>query len=242
MKKLTKAIALAGVMTAGVTGSQFAQAEVEVSASASVASMYLWRGMDLGNGSPAVSGDITVSTGGAYATMWTSSGDSAAGNEYDLALGYGGELEGFSYDVSIWTYVYPSAGNFAYYDPTDEDDNDIPDILESDTSGNTFSLSEMIVSLGYEGASFSYYYPVSSNPNDYSYMTLGYGAGAFSGMVGITMVEDDDGEDAGYTHLDLSYAFNDSLSFTASKVVAEDEEDSYDDDLKFVVSYSLPIE
>ncbi len=227
MKKLTKAIALAGVMTTGLTGAQLAQAEVDVSASAAVASMYLWRGLDLGNGSPAVSGDITLSTGGAYATMWTSSGDSAAGNEYDLAVGYGGEMEGFSYDVSVWTYVYPSAGNF-------EED--------ADTSGNTFDLSELIVSLGYEGASFSYYYPVSSNPNDYSYLTLGYGMGAFSATAGVTMVEDDAGEDAGYTHLDLSYAYNDNLSFTASKVVAEDEEDSYDDDLKFVVSYSLPID
>mgnify|MGYP000442233628 CR=1 FL=1 len=236
MKKLTKAIALAGVMTTGLTGAQLAQAEVDVSASAAVASMYLWRGMDLGNGSPAVSGDITLSTGGAYATMWTSSGDSAAGNEYDLAVGYGGEMEGFSYDVSVWTYIYPSAGNFPYAVTADDEVDDV------DTSGNTFDLSELIVSLGYEGASFSYYYPVSSNPNDYSYLTLGYGMGAFSAMAGITMVEDDAGEDAGYTHLDLSYAYNDNLSFTASKVVAEDEEDSYDDDLKFVVSYSLPID
>ncbi|MAX87012.1 MULTISPECIES: TorF family putative porin [Thalassolituus] len=244
MKKLTKAIALAGVMTTGLTGAQLAQAEVDVSASAAVASMYLWRGQDLGNGDAAVSGDITLSSGGAYAGMWTSSGDSAAGNEYDLYVGYGGEMEGFSYDVSVVTYVYPSAGNFSYVDTTDEDGNGIADVLESeqDTSGNTFDLSELIVSLGYEGASFSYYYPVSSNPNDYSYLTLGYGMGAFSAMAGITMVEDDAGEDAGYTHLDLSYAYNDNLSFTASKVVAEDEEDSYDDDLKFVVSYSLPID
>ena len=189
-------------------------------------------------------GDITLSSGGAYAGMWTSSGDSAAGNEYDLYVGYGGEMEGFSYDISVWTYVYPSAGNFSYVDTTDEDGNGIADVLESeqDTSGNTFDLSELIVSLGYEGASFSYYYPVSSNPNDYSYLTLGYGMGAFSAMAGITMVEDDAGEDAGYTHLDLSYAYNDNLAFTASKIIDEETEDSMDDDLKFVVSYSLPID
>ncbi|HCG80509.1 MAG TPA: histidine kinase [Oceanospirillales bacterium] len=240
MKKLTKAIALAGVMTTGLTGAQLAQAEVDVSASAAVASMYLWRGLDLGNGSPAVSGDITLSTGGAYAGMWTSSGDSAAGNEYDLYVGYGGEMEGFSYDVSVLTYVYPSANNFTYVDPSDEDENGVADVLESDqdTSGNTFDLSELIVSLGYEGASFSYYYPVSSNPDDYSYLTLGYGMDAYSATVGVS---NSDADSDKYVHLDLSYAYTDNLSFTASKVV-DAELDETEDDLKFVVSYSLPID
>jgi len=110
MKKLTKAIALAGVMTAGMTAatSTFAE-EVEVSASATVASMYLWRGQDLGNGAAAVSGDLTASIAGAYAGVWTSSGDNKFGNEYDLYVGYGGEVENFSYDVSLWSYVYPGS-------------------------------------------------------------------------------------------------------------------------------------
>lgn len=219
MKKLTKAIALAGVMTTGLTGAQLAQAEVDVSASAAVASMYLWRGQDLGNGAAAVSGDITLSSGGAYAGMWTSSGDTAAGNEYDLYVGYGGEVEDFSYDLSVWTYVYPG------------DD-------EANGEGNTFDLSEVIASVGYMGASFSYYYPVSSNPDDYSYLTLGYGMDAYSATIGMAM----DDVDGGYTHLDLSYAYNDNLAFTASKIIDEETEDSMDDDLKFVVSYSLPID
>ena len=72
MKKLSQAIALAGVMTAGLTAVSTAQAEVEVSASASVANMYLWRGQDLSgsSGVPAVSGDLTVSASGAYAGVW----------------------------------------------------------------------------------------------------------------------------------------------------------------------------
>jgi uncharacterized protein (TIGR02001 family) len=79
MKKLSQAIALAGVMTAGLAAVSTAQAEVEVSASATVASMYLWRGKDLGNGAAAVSGDLTVSASGAYAGVWTSSGDTSWG-------------------------------------------------------------------------------------------------------------------------------------------------------------------
>ena len=222
MKKLTKAIALAGVMTTGLTGAQLAQAEVDVSASAAVASMYLWRGLDLGNGDAAVSGDITLSSGGAYAGMWTSSGDSAAGNEYDLYVGYGGEVEDFSYDLSVWTYVYPG----------DDAAND---------EGNTFDLSEVIASVGYMGASFSYYYPLAGDGNDdYSYMTLGYGMGAYSATVGISD-DNEDNEGNIYTHVDLSYAYTDSLAFTVSKVVSA-ELDETEDDTKFVVSYSLPID
>jgi len=231
MNKLSQAIVLATAMTAGLAAVNTAQAEVEVSASAAVSSMYLWRGMDLGNGAAAVSGDLTVSASGAYATVWTSSGDSTAGNEYDLALGYGGEAGDLSYDVSVWTYVYPSANNYPYAIADDASAG------TEDTSGNTFSLSEAIVSLGYMGASFAYYYPVSSNPSDYSYMTLGYGMDAYSVTVGMAS----DSVDSGYTHVDLGYAYNDNLSFTLSKIVDQETDDTYDDDLKVVVSYSLPI-
>ena len=218
MKKLTKAIALAGAMSVAA----FAQADdhgVEVSASAAVSNMYLWRGQDLGNGAAAVSGDLTVSMGGAYAGVWTSSGDTAAGQEYDLYVGFGGEVEDFSYDISAWTYVYPG------------DD-------AANGEGNTFGLSEVILSGGFMGASASYYHTVSSNPDDYSYLTLGYGVDAYSVTLGMAM----DDVDGGYTHIDLGYAYNDSLSFTLSKIIDEETEGSTDDDLKIAVTYSLPID
>jgi len=71
----TLGLAVAGSMMA----TQQAVAEVDVAASAAVSSMYLWRGQDLGNGSPAVSGDIVASTAGAYAGIWGRGGDSATG-------------------------------------------------------------------------------------------------------------------------------------------------------------------
>jgi len=46
------------------------------------------------------------------------------------------------------------------------------------------------------------------------------------------------------THFDLTYAFNENLSFTVSKVLDDDAEDTAepkDEDAIFVVSYSLPI-
>ena len=237
MKKLSQAIVLASAMTAGLVAVNTAQAEVEVSASATVSSMYLWRGMDLGNGSPAVSGDLSVSAEGAYAGVWTSSGDSSLGNEYDLYVGYGAEIGDFSVDVSLWTYVYPSANAFPYANMEDSDVD-----AGVDTRGNTFDYSDAIISLGYAGASFTYYMPIGAESNDdYSYFTLGYGYEAFSATVGFA----DDG-DENYTHLDLGYAYNDNLSFTLSKVVDQSldldkGEDGVDEDLKVVVTYSLPI-
>ncbi|MGB1092592.1 MAG: TorF family putative porin [Oceanobacter sp.] len=223
MKKLSQAIVAATALTAGIAGVQTANA-VEVSASAAVANMYLWRGQDLGNGAAAVSGDITVSEGGLYGGVWASSGDTTYGQEYDLYVGYGGEADALSYDVSLLSYVYPG------------DDG-------ANGEGNTFGLTDLVVSLGYDAFGFSYYYPVSnSNPDSAYYATLSYGMGDYGLTVGKA---GDDVANSGYFHVDLSYAYNDSLGFTVSKIVsdeAEDTADEMDDDIKFVVSYSLPIE
>jgi hypothetical protein len=229
MNKLTQAIALATAMTAGLTATTATQAEVEVSASAGIANMYLWRGNDLGGvtddsgnvsgGVPAISGDLSVSAAGAYGGVWTSSGDAASGQEYDIYAGYGGEAGALSYDVSIWAYVYPDGG------------------VSDGTFGDN---SEIIVSLGAAGASVGIYKQVGDAvDNDNMYYTLGYGMDAFSGTVGIT---DAAAKGADYTHFDLSYAYNDNISFTVSKIVDQETEKALDEDTKFVVSYSLPIE
>ena len=225
MTKLSQAIALATAMTAGLVGTTTAQAEVEVSASASVANMYLWRGTDLGaQGVPAISGDLSVSSGGVYGGVWTSSGDSSAGQEYDLYVGYGMETGDVALDISYWSYIYPG----------DEGD-DIAD------------LHEIVASAAYKGASLGVYYNIDQDEDegtDYIYTTLSYGVDKFSATYGMTTFSDT--EDSDYAHLDLSYAYNDNISFTLSQVVSsdldEDENDAPDRSPKVVVSYSLPIE
>lgn len=227
MTKLSQAMILAGAVTMGVAGSAVAQAEVEISASAAVSNMYLWRGQNLGslgeddqaNGVPAVSGDLIVGAGGAYAGVWTSSGDAALGQEYDLFVGYAGEAGDFSYDLSVWTYIYPDGGE------------------SNDTFGDS---SDIILGLGYQDASVGIYKQVGDEAdNDDIYYTLGYGIGSVSATVGIFDIGADDSD---YTHVDLSYAYNDNLSFTVSKIVDQEEDDTYDDDTQVVVTYSLPIE
>jgi uncharacterized protein (TIGR02001 family) len=228
MTKLSQAIALATAMTAGLAATATTQAEVEVSASAAVANMYLWRGQDLGavtnagkstGGVPAVSGGIQADVAGAYAGAWTSSGDANLGQEYDIYAGYGGEAGALSYDVSIWTYVYPDGGA---------------------TNGTFGDNSEVIISLGAAGAAVGIYKQVGDvEDNDNMYYTLGYGMGSFSGNVGIA---DAGAKGKDYAHLDLSYAYNDNISFTVSKIVDQEVKKTLDEDTKFVVSYSLPIE
>lgn len=222
------AVALAGAVTVA------SPALAEVSASAAVSNMYLWRGIDLGNGSAAVSGDLVYSQGGAYGGVWISSGDDTLGNEYDFFAGYGGEAGDFTYDIALWNYNYSDdglAGNGF----------DISD----DTTGE---LSEVIVTVGYAGISLSYYDNIAG-ATGYSYTTLSGSMGKFSATVGYhDLDEAGPTQSDSMTHLNVSYAFNDNLSFTASKVIAQDcdKDDTgcsgtVDEDLKFAVVYSLPI-
>ena len=257
---ISKAVRLAtlGLTAAGAMAvSQTTMADVDVSASAGVASAYLFRGVDLGDGNAAVFGDITASAGGAYASVWASSGDAELGSEYDLILGYGMEMGDFSVDAGVVNYLYPS----------------------DDASDSIGDFSEVYLNIGFGAVGFSYSDNVAGG-NGYEYYALSAEHGSFSAVLGYADIQDKaeflgEKADADYTHLDITYAYNDNLSFTISKVVDFDDDldannsgnleaaataadvatgggstaaaDQFsdltfiDDDLLFVVSYSLPI-
>lgn len=225
--KLTKR-ALTSAVAASVlaTGAIAPMAHAEVSASVGVASTYLWRGIDLGSGTPAVSGELGYATAGFYTGIWGSSGDTGAGTEYDLFVGYGtsfGEDDLFSIDVSLWNYVYPTV-------PGEPD---------------FFDLSELVVAFGVGPVALTIYENVAG-ASGYRYATLGGTWGDFALTVGVhdnhrysqRHPDDDDIVDSRPVHVDLTYAYNDNLSFTFSQFVADEPAD---DNLKFVVSYSMPI-
>ncbi len=191
-------------------------AEIEVAGSVGVASAYLWRGQDLGDGSPAVFGDVVASMGGAYGGIWGSSGDDASGNEYDLFAGYGMEMGDISVDLSVWNYMYPDLG---------------------ESQGTFADLSEIILAVGFGPVSVTYYDNIAGD-NGYTYLTVGAEFGAFSATYGTTSNDDSDND---YSHVDLGYSYNDNLSFTLSQVVDQDDYEGVDDDLNFVVSYSIPL-
>ena len=208
-------------------------ANAEVSASVGVANMYLWRGYDLGTGDAQVSGDLSYSNSGFYTGVWAASGDSVAGTEYDLYVGYGMEVAGVSIDLSVWNYMYPSSS----FDEDPEDGIEDPNILD-DFGG----LSDAVLSLGFAGLSVTAYDNIAGGSGN-AYYTISYGYDAFSILVGKHDLrgpdKDEDGLPTGNSmaHIDLSYAYNDNLTFTISQQVDKET----DDDPKVIVSYSLPI-
>lgn len=222
-KKVVLRSSVLAVALASVAGF-VAPASADVTAAASVANMYLWRGLDLGNGTPAVAGEVRYTQSGFYTGLWGSSGDDANGTEYDIFAGYGGEVSGFKYDLSVWNYMYPSAE-----EPTPLDDFG--------------GLSEVVLSLGYGPVSFAYYDNVAGGQG-YEYYTLGAAVGSFAATLGYHDPLEEEGltYDQDMMHLDLSYAFNERIKFTLSQVVDSDEEAEYDEDLKFVFAYTLPID
>ena len=233
-----------GVAAAGCMIAMPAAAEdIEVAASAAVSNLYLFRGADLGNGSAVVSGDLIASMMGFYGGVWASSGDSSAGSEYDLFVGYNAEFDGVSVDVGLVNYMYPK-----------------------DSANDTFgAFSEFYLSVGFMGFGFDYSDNIAGDPG-FAYYALSYNVDKFTVLMGMVDIDELDSSVAlsnnssssvyggsqkvDYTHLDLTYAYNDNLSFTVSKVITQDEievgavtyEKNQEDDLLFVVSYSLPID
>lgn len=239
MTKLSQAIALATVMTAGLATTAMTQAEV--SATAGVASSYLWRGQNLSNGAAAVSGSLDYNhASGAHANAWVSSGDASIGTEYDLTFGFAGEAGGLSYDAGYIGYIYPSQSEEAALKFNTDNAADIASGNEDaqGTADELGDVSDLYLNLSFAGVDFTTNF--SDNGGDYVYNTLGYGMGSVSGLIGVSTDLEDDGKGA-YTHIDLSYAYNDKISFTVSKMVAQSFGNSAASP-EFVVSYSLPIE
>ena len=246
-------IATAGAMVATQTVSAKEFAGGEISGSAAVSNLYLFRGVDQssfitgsGAGLGAISGDITYSHSGAYIGAWVTSGFAGA-TETDVFLGYGIELDGgLSVDLNVTSYVY--SGN----------DNWNIGFLTGGTD-QIGDFSEVILTLGYSNDDFGVSFQYADNvagANGYVYYALSAESGDFS----VTLGMNDPDEVAGQTfdddigHLDVTYAYNENLSFTVSKIISADDEilvdvdaststTSYvDDDTIFVVTYSLPIE
>lgn len=222
IKKLTPVALASSIALAGAMAPVIASAEV--SSSATLASMYLWRGQDISASAPVVSGDITYShESGAYASLWISSiggigtdgGDLVYSTEADYTIGFAGEAGDLGYDVGYYIYTYPETGE------------DLSD-----------AGAEVYLGLSYGDFGFKGFFDAKDDKT-YNYYTFSYGIGSFSAMIGMN---DDDDDTADYTHLDLTYAATDSLSFTVSDVVSKDSSVETPDNILYMIAYSLPID
>lgn len=219
--KSSKKILAGSIAAVVLSFSAMPAAYAEVSASVGIANKYLWRGIDLGNGDAAVSGDLKYGmSNGLYAGIWGSSGDSALGAEYDLYAGWGGKAGPIDLDVSIWSYNYPNSN----IDPGE--------------------VTDLVVSAGAAGFTGTLYEAIQGDDgNDYRYGTLGYDFGKFNATVGIHDYENTKGNP---THLQIGYNYNDNLSFAVSQFLADEDTAAAaaigaDDDMQFLVSYSVDI-
>lgn len=221
MKKTVVAAAVAASLVAP------AAAMADVSGSLGIANMYLWRGQDISSGRPEVFGSLDYThPSGLYAGIWGSSegpaneGD-AGTPETDLYAGYNNHVGGLNYDLS-----------YIYYD----------------YSGNSaIDYSEAKLSLGYSGFNATGYFGVgdvgrgsNKSTNKNNYFSLSYAYKKYSILVGTWDYNDSSSD---YTHVDLSYALTDQLSFTLSKVVDARSNAPVSDsnDPLFLVSYSFKI-
>jgi len=219
MKMKQKLIAGAIALSA-MAGFAVPAAHAEVAATVGIANMYYWRGYDLGGGA-ALTGDINYSSNGFFVGAWTSSGDEALGTEYDLYAGYAGSVGDFTYGLSVVSYNYPSLGGTEKIAPGD--------------------YVEVIPTIGYGPVTLTYYDAVAAevaplDNKDYSYATLAVEFDKLTIKYGQHM---DDGSTTS-SHLDITYAYNDNLSFTIGSLI-DDGDDPEADDVTFVVGLTLPL-
>jgi len=198
-------------------------AQAETSASLTLSNMYLWRGQNLTPDGPAISGSLDYShESGMYAGVWGT--NETGGTETDLYVGFAGEASGFSYDVSYWYYLYP-------------EDVDGTTGAKVDLMDN--ALSEIVLGAGYSDFGVTLYMSgETQGGSDYMYYTLDYTVGKYNILFGAWTFDDAGNNE--YSHVTLTYSYNDNLSFAVS-VAQEDIVDAVETDPLFLVSYSVPL-
>lgn len=237
MKQLTKVSLVAAALSSTLFVSQAALAEV--SANFGATTNYIWRGVSQSADAASVSGGIDYSNeSGFYAGTWVGSlGDSDggfSGAETDFYIGFGGESDGFAYDVG---YIY-----YAY---TELEDSNFGEIYFNGGFGNIgFGIaytvnSELGSGDGFESGDI--YYNVSYSGIDLgSDFELSLTAGLYTfdsdGMFDSNGIADAAAvlRDYDYAHIQADIAKGD---FVFSIVKAQ-ESDFADDDIKFVASWS----
>lgn len=198
--------------------SQSAQAE-GVSADLTIASMYLWRGLNVSGTNPAISSTVQYShASGAYGGSWLSSEGSSGSYEVDLYAGYGGAAGDISYDVSVWGYYYP----------------------EKIGSPKSSDIYEAIVSVGFKDYSVTAKINVEPDDfDDYKYFSLDGPVGPLALHLGTTIT----GTDANnYSDVAVSYNFTENLAWTVSYAFGDAiAEDGPSEDPLVVLTYSVPL-
>ena len=238
MKTFNKTLIAA--TTIATLGLAAAPTALSLEGSAGISTSYLWRGEELGSGgSPAFWGDISDSTGGLSYGLWVTSGDSQT--EFDTYVDYSGEISGIGYSIGYIDYNYADRS-----DGFEETYVGLSYGPLSVTMYNDTGSDSEYTAISYSTGAFTFTYGDASVEQDAVAAVAGSDAtvtavtdettGAITGYTFTPAVEAVDevlaGTMADSSHFDVSYAVNDSLSFTLSK---PDEGSAI-----VVASYSMP--
>jgi len=185
---------------------------------------------------PAVQADVSASVGAANMYYWRGM-DLGGGAALSADINYstngffvgawtssGDEALGTEYD--LYAGYGGEVGDFNY-------SLSVVSYNYNESNIEPGDLTEVVLGLGYGIFSAKYYDNVAGS-SGYNYFTLGLDYNKFSVLYG-------QHEDKS-AHLDLSYHYNDNLSFLVGFVIDDGDFQTYNnDDVSFVVSLNLPI-
>ena len=222
LKKTVIACGLASLCAASV-------AHAEISANVGVTSNYLWRGVSQTGDAAAVSGGVDWSAeSGLYAGTWISNIDWGVGSgaEVDFYGGYANEVGDFGYDVGLIYYYYPDS---------DYDDSNFTEVyLNGSWNFLSAGIAYTLTGDADDDSPWSdgdLYYYIGASFDVAPTWSAGLTAGYYDFDVPSS-------SDVDYSHFqaDLTKSMDTWGDFTLT--VSKAEEESGDDDTKFVVSWS----
>lgn len=238
---------LAGLSLAMAALTAAAPSLAEVTANASVANNYIWRGLTQSINESVVQGGIDYANeSGFYAGTWVSNvaydSDDAYSYEHDMYFGFAGETGGFSYDLGYLYYNYDENAGFDF--------------------------GEVYGSIGMGNLAFTLYLLANAEPDEAPGQDFGFGEAMYGSLdYAIPLASGTEiGLHLGYHEGDFAEAFNgvtegyfdynisvskDGFSAMISMTDLDDDGDGDgfedyasmpardNDEVKFVVSYSL---
>ncbi len=225
MKVNTIVIACAATLSGVISPVQ-----AEFTANIGVTSNYLWRGVSQTGDDAAVSGGVDWNhDGGFYLGTWVSNVDWGVGSgaEVDFYGSFANEVGDFGYDVGLIYYYYPSS---------DYEDSDFSELyLSGSWKWLSAGLAYTLYGAADSDASFSsgdLYYHLGGSFDLAETWSLGLTAGYYDFDSSKAYGD----VDYGHVQADLGKSAGDWGDFTLT--VSQAEEESGDDDTKFLISWS----
>lgn len=224
--KMKKIVMACGATLLGVSS----LAQAEFTANIGATSNYLWRGVTQTSDGAAISGGVDWGhESGAYVGTWISNIDWGVGSgaEVDFYGGFANEVGDFGYDVGLIYYYYPDS---------DYSDSDFSELYLNGSwkflsAGLAYTLSGDADSDA-PWSSGDLYYHIGASFDLAETWALGLTAGYYD----FDTSSDYGDVDYGHFQADVTKSAGDWGDFTLT--VSQAEEESGDDDTKFLISWS----